>query len=77
MTRTKSYEVLVLKDVITTARENNERLVAEQTCHADKMDIFIKYVLLGNGDGQFVRPLVYMQVDSMPENTFYMAKVEG
>ena len=41
------------------------------------MDVFIKYVLLGNADCEITQPLVYMQVDSMPDNTFYMAKVRG
>ena len=75
--RTSSYKVLVLKDEINEARENGERLVVEQSTHADEMDIFIKYVLVGNADGQLTRPLIYIQVKSMPENTFYTSKVVG
>ena len=75
--RTSSYKVLVLKDEINAARENGERLVVEQSTHEDEMDIFIKYVLVGNGDGQLTRPLIYIQVKSMPKTTFYMEKIVG
>ena len=75
--RTNSYKELVLKDGIEAARDNNIRLVVEQVTHPDLMDIFIEYVILGNADGQVTRPLIYMQIKSMPENTFYMAKVDG
>ena len=67
--------MLVLNDEISDARESGERLVVEQSTHTYKMNIFIKYVLVGNDDGQLTRPLIYIQVKSMPENTFSMAKV--